>query len=186
MLFISPHVQYQLVGIRPAQDIYHDRSGIYLRTIPGIDAEFHHGGAPSWAVEQALSNSRFQDAWHGLPDDADRHAYVGSYDTDQQAQQYGWDAETKEHVEQFLLNHSDHGIRYIVAEPPSKTMSEPWPGYNGLHWKQVVQAVKGGSVRELGIDLAYTLEYEREHANRDSVITALEASVEPEEDLVAA
>lgn len=187
MLFISPHPSYQLTGIRPAQDVYHPASGAYMRTIPGIDAEFFIGGAPRWAVEQALANEKFQAAWSGLPDDAERRAYVGSYDTDAQAEQHGWDDETKEYVEQFLLNNVNYGTRYIAAEPPAATKAPPWPNYDNTHHFQVVKVMK-----DIGADPAYVLEYEREHKNRDSVMSAVEAELgtppaesEPDE-LVAA
>lgn len=181
MLFISPHPSYQLVGIIQEEPVYHPQTGKYLKTNPGVDAEFFHGGAPSWAIEQALENQSFHAAWGGLPDEQPRHAMIASYDTDVQAEQKGWDSATKDFVEQFLLSHVDNGVRYVVAEPPSVRMEEPWRNYDQTHHKQVavVAATLDPETQR------YALEYERAHGNRPSVVEKLEALVGVEE-IVAA
>jgi hypothetical protein len=180
LLFISPHPQYQLVGIKKARDVHHPASGKYLHTEPGIYAEFFHGGAPHWAIEQALAHPPFQAKWQGLPDGTPLHAYVSSYDTDEQARVNQWDAETKQHVEEFMLNHPDYGDRYIKAVPVEETLDAPWATYDKTHHFQVAKIVK-----DLEIDPVYVLAYEKANGNRPSVVKALEELV-PAEEYVAA
>lgn len=190
MLFLSPHVNYQMLGIVPEQDVYHPANGSYLRTEPAVNAEFFHGGAPSWALEQALANPRFRSAWNGLPDGVDLRAYVGSFDTDRAAEDFGWDTKVvrhgrvvndapqegdvplKEYVEQFMLNHSDYGTRYAVAELPLELSGKPWPQYDECHHMQVDIVA-----RNLGVNLADVLEYEKAHKNRGVVVRRLEEAL---------
>lgn len=185
MLFISPHPLYQLLGITEEIVEYHPTNGRPIRTIPGIHAEFFHGGAPSWALEQALANPVFQGAWGGLPDGVNYGAYVSSFDTDYQAEQRGWDEETKDFVEQFMLNYVDYGKMYVLADPPKEISDLPWPTFNELHHSRVVIVAK-----EIGADLQQVLEYERTHKARPMVIAGLERALEenpqPSEELVPA
>jgi hypothetical protein len=185
LLFISPHAQYQLVGITTEVVDYHPTNGRIIGTRRGIDAEFFHGGAPSWALEQALSNETFKGAWSGLPDGVDYRAYVSSYNTEDQQRMLGWDDETREYVEQFLLNHQDNGNKYIQAVPPAQVEGLPWPTFNELHHSRVLIVA-----REIGADLNEVLAYERTHKARPFVIEGLEKAIErnpqPVEELVTA
>lgn len=169
MLFITPHLLYQLTGIVQEEEVYHPQTGKFLRTNRGIDAEFFHGTAPRWAVTLAMENPRFHAAWSGLPDDQPREAMISAYDTDLQAEQRQWDAATKEHVEKFLLNHPDHGVRYFKVDPPEVRMDEPWRGYDKTHHFQIAKIAK-----ELDSESQrYALEYELAHKKRDSVVAEL-------------
>ena len=173
MLFVTPHLLYQLVGIVQEEEVYHPQTGKFLRTNRGIDAEFFHGTAPRWAMEIVMADPRFHAAWSGLPDEQRREAMVSAYDTDLQAEQHNWDKETKEYVEQFLLRHPDHGIRYFQIDPPSVSMAEPWRGYDATHHFKI-----GKIAAELEPETQqYALEYERAHKNRDSVVSDLEALI---------
>ena len=181
MLFASPHLLYQLVGIVQEEEVHHPQTGKFLRSNPGIDAEFFHGGAPRWVVEEVMNDPRFHAAWSGLPDDQPREAMISCYDTDLQAEQHNWDAATKQLVEETLLRHKDNGVRYFHLEPPHVTMAEPWRGYDTTHHFQVVKVAK-----ELDVESQrYALEYERAHKNRDSVVGDLEKLIGDEE-LIAA
>ncbi len=178
MLFLSPHLHYMLTGIVQAEDVYHPHSGKYLNTKPGIDAEFFHGGCPRWAMEAAMDTPAFHAAWSGLPDDQPREAMISSFDTDLRAEGHQWDDETKEHVEQFLLNHPDLGRRYFLFEPPSVRMEEPWRGYDETHHHKIRVIAK-----ELDADSQrYALEYEIAHKNRPQVVSDLTEIVGPLED----
>ncbi len=173
MLFISPHPQYQLLAITEEEPVYHPTNGRLLKTIPGINAEFFHGGAPSWALEQAMENTTFMGAWHGLPDGVNYGAYVSSFDTDLAAEQLRWDEETKDFVEEFMLNHVDYGKRYVLATPPREVEDLPWPNYNDTHHSRIVI-----TAREIGADLQACLDYERDHKARPFVINLLEQALE--------
>lgn len=186
MLFISPHPGYQLTGVIQAEEIYHEGTGRYLRTEPGVDAVFIHGGAPDWAAEQALANPTFQQLWGGLPDGVDRRLYIASYDTDKKAREENWDQADKDYVEEFLLNHPDFGYRYVLADAPEEVKALPWPNYDSTHHAQVVKVAK-----DIGVDLSYVLEYEQKHKNRPLVIERLTEAIggqpDPvEDDFVAA
>ncbi len=181
MLFLSPHRNYILTGVVQAQDNYHPNSGIYLNTTPGIDASFG-SGAPGWAIEQALDTPFFHHAWGGLPDEQPRAAMIGAYDTDWQAEQNGWDAETKEHVEQFLLKQPDFGYRFFKFDPPHVTLSEPWRGFDNAQWKQVAVIA-----RELDPESQrYTLEYELANKNRTEVVKQLQELVGEDAEVIVA
>ncbi len=174
MLFISPHANFQLTGVIAARDEHHPATGQYIRTIPGVDAEFFHGGCPNWALDLAVENPQFQARWRALPDGTNVRAYVSSYDTLLQQEELGWDDETREFVEEFLLKNPAYGERYVVAEHPSASLAPPWPNYDETHHKQIVHIA-----RETGL-LEYALEYEQTHKNRESVVQQLtEALTEP-------
>lgn len=182
MLFVSPHPSYQLVGIIQEEPVHHPQTGKYLKTNPGVDAEFFHGGAPQWAIDQAMDHPRFHEAWNGLPDDQPRHAMISSYDTDAQAQQKGWDEATKDFVEQFLLSHVDCGVRYIAVEPPYVRLEEPWRGYDSTHHHKIRVIAK-----ELDAESQrYALEYERANKNRPQVVSDLQAIVGEDAEVVVA
>ena len=180
MLFVSPHPQYQLLGILQPQDIYHHGTGQYMHTVPGIDAEFTRG-APGWAQDVALAHTPFQQRWGGLPDGTDFRTYVAMFDTDAEARENGWDEDAKDMVEQKLLNHPDFGVRYILATPPSETEEEPWPNYDNTHHSKVSIVAE-----DIGADIEYVLKYEREHKNRPFVVGKLEEKLTVSEDLVVA
>lgn len=185
VLFISPHPQYQLLGIINEQDIYHPANGKYLRTEPAVNAEFVHSSPPSWAVDQALANPRFRSAWNGLPDGVDFRAYIGMFDTEAAQITYRWSDETREFVEDFLVNHPDNGLAFAVAELPEEMTGRPWPQYDQCHHMRIHIVAQ-----ELGKDLAEVKLYEQTHQNRPVVIQKLEEAMEgtPEaaDDLVAA
>lgn len=169
MLFVSPHPGYQLLGIKQPNDNYNPTTGQYMSTTPGIDAEFVHGGCPSWAQEAVIDNPMFQQRWGGLPDDTDRHLYIATFDTTKAQAANGWDEATKKMVEDTLLNHPDNGNRYIVVKPPIEVSDLPWPNYTETHHFHVVKVAK-----EIGADLREVLEYEKNHRNRKVVVQALE------------
>lgn len=182
MLFVSPHPQYQLLGIRQPNDNYNPSSGQYMSTTPGIDAIFVHGGCPSWAQDAVINMPMFQQRWTGLPDDVDRHLYIASFDTRKKQAAEGWNDHEREMVEQTLLNHPDHGSRYILVEqevPEGGLL--PWPNYEQTHAYHVLK-----TAQTIGADLETVLFYERNHENRKSVVAALEAEIGKPSDLVPA
>lgn len=178
MLFISPHAEFMLSGFLQPEDVYHEKTGRYITTRPGIDCQFRHGGAPDWAMEQALGNSRFQSLWNGLPDGTDRRMHVGTYDTDKRQAEEGWTDETRKQVEEFLLNDVAYGNRYILAEPPEHLRNLPWPNYDSTHHNSIVRVAK-----EIDVSLEFVLEYEQGHKNRPAVIEAIHRELGDEADV---
>lgn len=184
MLFISCSPGYKLLGIRKTKPNHHPATGELISTDPPINAEFYHGGAPSWAIDQALGQATFQAHWTGLPPEQEQRAMVSSYDTDQQAEALGWDQETKEYVEQFMLKWHDHGDWYIRAVPPEETLAIPWPAYDSTHHMQIANIAQ-----EIGVDLEYVIQWETTHKNRDKVLRDLQEALDKQGDpepLVAA
>lgn len=180
MLFISPHPEFIIVGVKKEQMQHHPVSGEFLGFTAGIDADFRHGGLPGWAREVGLANPTFRQLWGGLPDGTDFGRYLSKYDTDACAREYGWSAEDKELVENVLRNHPLNGYRFIEVEDPSLTAAPPWPNYDAAQWKQIpILAV------EFGADISYCIEYEKQNKNRPAVVAALEELLAKDE-LVAA
>lgn len=164
MLFLSPHLHFQIAGI----------------TTPSgrVTAEFFHGGAPKWAIEQAMDNQRFHQAWRGLPDDQPREAMISSFDTSEKP----WDEETRRTVEEALLASPDHGLRFMLVEPPYVRLEEPWRGYDTTHHKKIPVIAK-----ELDPESQrYALDYEKANQNRESIVAALTDLVGDDEEVVVA
>lgn len=180
MLFVSPHPGYLITGFnqKPIRDT---ASGQIVDWFDGIDIEFRHGGAPTWAAEQALENPRFQQLWGGLPDGIDRRVYIGSFDTDKIQREKGFDDDTRLAMEEWLHRHADYGIRFVEAEPPLAISGKPWATYDETHHFQVPKIAK-----QIGVPLEDVLEYEKRNKNRQSIVQALEAEIGDAEELVAA
>ena len=182
MLFVSCSPNFQKTGIIQEEAEYHPMTGKFLKINPGVDAEFTHGGVPSWAMEQALENPQFLGHWGGLPENVNPATYVSRYDTDKEAAQKNWDDETKTLVEHFLLNQNDYGDWYVKVDPPSVRMEEPWRGYDNTHHKKIHVIAK-----ELDPESQrYALEYEVAHKNRAEVVGFLAEIVGEPEEVVAA
>ena len=168
LLFITGSPGLQLLGFRKQKTA---ENGEIL--VSPIGAEFFHGGAMRWAVDQALAHEPFQRKWDaGLPQDQPREAMVGTFDTDAYAKANGLDEETKTKFETWLLNHPLYGQYYIKADSPEELMEEPWKNYHNTQWKQVPFIAK-----EIGVDLEYVLEFERTHKNRPGVVAVLEEAL---------
>ena len=167
MLFVSPHPGYLITGAlqRPVRDT---ANGQIVDYVEGTDIEFRHGGAPSWAAEEALENQRFQQLWGGLPDGIDRRLYIGTYDTEKSID----DPERRAKIEEFLHNHVDYGFRFIEVQPPLAISGKPWATYDDTHHFQVAKVAK-----EIGIPLEDVLEYEKRNKARKSVIDDLERAI---------
>ena len=104
---------------------------------------------------------------------------IGVFDTEEQ----GWDDQTRQTVETWLLAKPNYGADFIVVEVAK--IAPPWPNYDKAQWKQIAPLA-----HELGL-LEEAIAYERENKNRESVLSMLEeakgkpVSVETD-DLVAA
>lgn len=172
MLFVTANPGLLITGVRQEKENYNEHTGKYVDTTPGIDVEFRHGGAPEWAAQIALANERFRQLWGGLPDGVDYRLFIGSFDTVKEQQQRGWDDETRGEVEEFLKRSPLFGFNFIHVESPEEAESPPWPTYDKTHHFKVAIVAE-----DSGVDLAYTLEWEKTHKNRPAVVAALEEKI---------
>lgn len=109
---------------------------------------------------------------------------LSAYDSVEDAKLRGWDDDTREMVEQKLLESPSHGVDFVMV--PALQIPIPWPSYDEIRSPKRILAL----TRELGIDPEFVLRYERNNEARDDVIAALQAEAEPEpqpdDDLVEA
>jgi len=178
MLFISNAARYTL-KLRSAEPTYTPK-GDLLAIRPKIKAVFQHGTAPRWAIEQAKAAGMIVT---GKPDGIDFQPYFSSYDTNAAAELEGWDAETKQWVEQRLLANPANGSTYIRVEIPR--LKPPWPAYDklvaqGARTVDLVAAKIAAKVVEDGYDPAEVIAYEAENLNRPQVIEGLQEIISPE------
>jgi len=163
MRFISPYQRYTIQAVQGSKPVIVD--GTIVVEKPGIRAEFEHGGILDWETELGLKRFRFD----GLPEGVPPQTRLSVYDTELQAQFGGWDEQTREEVEQGLLDAPAYGTDYILVEKPQ--LKPPWPYYNQV--RSVPKLI--AKVREDGHDPAYVREFELQNANRQEVLDALEA-----------
>ena len=105
---------------------------------------------------------------------------IGVYDTEEAAIMQGWDDETKQFVEDSLV---EYARRYDdIAEVPVTLLSPPWPNYD--QFKGSVPALMRKLVEE-GYDLEEILEYENAVQGRGKVVEAIEALLADPEGLEA-
>jgi len=170
LLFVSKYREYSLV-VRRTVAIPHHLTGERVYQQRGITADFKWAGRglPEWAKQQALEHFKFT----GLGHNEDPMQRLSFYDTDAEAVVHGWDAETKSEVEELMQKKQNDA--YFEAQRPRLT--PPWPNYDKVKNVKALASM----VADLGIDVSYAIEYERENANREEVIAAFEAlTAEPE------
>lgn len=136
-----------------------------------IIAQFSKQGITEYEREAALEHFRFK----GIAEGEDPLRRISSYDTDQEAAQYGWDKKTKEEIERVL--DLRQGVDYFRVDKPRAIA--PWPTYDKTPPGKVLQMVS-----DMGIDPDAVMEYERENKNRPQIIEALEAEVTDDEEIV--
>ena len=144
-------------------------------TRKSIMAQFVQSGLTAHEREQARARFTFLGQYEG----EDPMRRVSIYDTDQEANLNGWDAETKAAVEQNLIDGQNEW--YFLLE--EKKAAKPWPSYDSQTPKQILETVE-----VIGADLESVILYERENKNRSTLITELSTklTVEEPEPLVAA
>lgn len=166
-LFVSKYREYEL-GLWPTRSVPNQFTGEDVIHQKGLVAKFKWAGRglESWAKDQALE--RF--AFTGLAHNEDPLKRLSFYDTDAEAAAQEWDDETHQRVVETMRKKlAVSGDAYFEAERPR--LAPPWPNYDKLTNEKAI----ANTVAELGIDLGYALEYERQNENRPKVIAALEA-----------
>lgn len=171
MRFVAPSpIKVNLRDPIEEPDPYHPRRNLVTRV--GVDAQFRTGDFTD--QEKAVAVSRFR--FNGIPVDeytqlpVDPSYRISTFDTNDQ----GWDEETKEWAEGFLMNHPQHGSDFVLVEIAKR--QAPWQGYDSLAADRVVDLVTA-----TGSDVEDVIAYEKENKNRKTLISALEELLTPSE-----
>lgn len=162
LLFLSKHANLQFFITHA---VFHTNpSGEREQLEPAIMAEFG---------DFSLQGNEFQDA-EGAPR-ADIRG--GAFDLDERAAFYGWTEDQREAVaRKMLLALRDPTFRdFTLYEPPVPVA--PWPNYDEMKTTKIPQIAE-----DLGL-VGAALAYEQATHNRTSVINALEAKVQKEEEV---
>jgi len=164
MRFHSPHANFQVICSN-TRLIRHPVTGDVIETQPGIWANFGKLG-DTYEYKNPLTGEMSTGA-----------AISGfDYDTDQEALENGWDADTKAMVERKLvglcLRRPDQ-IQQIITDAPKAPL--PWPTFEAADAEQAVALAQ-----QLGL-VVEALAYEQENRARPDVIDGLTAVLETED-----
>jgi hypothetical protein len=155
--------------IRDTKTEYNTATGVVVKVHPALSARFEpSAGVPDWAREAAKTLPNWG---NGLGHNWDPYKFCGILDTDEEAKRQNWTPEDKAFVEKALLNSTDNGVQYVIAEAP-KT-AKPWPKYDDITGAEAAEQI-AWQVDQLGLDPKSVRRYERENADREGVIAALE------------
>jgi len=165
--YLSKASQFKKTVRKPVTRMINGLQGPELRELEGpIIAYFKQAGITEY--ERELCKERF--GFAGVAEGENPLRRVSIYDTDEEAARQGWSDETKAEIEALLDRQQD--FSYFKVETPA--LAPPWPTYDETPADEVAElAVK------LGIDLEYVAAYERENADRDPVLHALEYAADP-------
>lgn len=118
----------------------------------------------------------------GLPEDRDTnehvrpHYRVAGFDSEKAKEMYGWTDEEHDIVVNVLRNSPANGDEFIEVTPVKAPL--PWPTYDSLtSAKKIVELASS-----IGVSLDDVLAYERQNANRDEVIDAIDAALNLQEE----
>ena len=105
---------------------------------------------------------------------------IGVYDTDVEQERNGWDDETREKVEKWMLAKANHGLDFALFAEARIPVGAPWASYDATHHLQIPKVAVALGLVEL------TLAYERENKNRESIVEKLESLLVAGEELAPA
>jgi hypothetical protein len=104
---------------------------------------------------------------------------IGVFDTTEEQARNGWDNETREKVEAFMLAKPNYGHDFAKVEKIVQVAGKPWPSYDETHhFKIPVLAAELGLLEE-------ALAYEQANKNRESVLSGLDEKLAIPADAVA-
>jgi hypothetical protein len=167
MRFISQHRGYELALRGPGIGSYTLEGQPIYNNDKVLNANFRQGGASPWEIEEALKH--WDGVWSGLAEGVDPRSRLSVFDTEWAQLEYGWTDADREFAEDRLLNLPGRlGNEYIVIEEHKAPI--PWPTYKTFNSPERIVAF----MREAGYEPESVLRYERENANREEVLTAVE------------
>lgn len=164
------------VGIRPEKTTV-TRDGEHIVRQEGITAEFRAWSFSQRDLEVALGSFQFR----GLYQNEDQATLVdpayrlSTYDTDEEAERWGWDEETKAFVERRLLEAGSFGEVFTIV--PELEIAPPWPKYNDFDGDADALVL---FVHNLGLAFEEVLAYEESKwgPQRADFIEALQTAIQ--------
>lgn len=176
MRFIAKYKRYQVIFQR--EIIEHFATGQEHEIQPALICEFDLYGSMR---PHEITAARETFINYGLPTEVDMVTQIDPltrfsvFDTELFQQQKRITDEKRIEMEQFLLSLPEYGTDFILVEEPK--LAPPWPNYDSF------RGVRGAptpiaiarKVEEDGFDALEVVAYERQNANRQEVIDALEA-----------
>lgn len=173
LISLSPQLQMPIRN----QSTDYAGNGAVLRVNRSLAVRFHPSpGAPDWAKEAVSKLAAFG---RGIGHNEDPYSRIGVLDTDEEAILQQWSSEEKKYVEDALMRSSSCGVSYAVCQPPK--VRRPWDSYDEFVGDDAVAKILY-TIDLTGADPKQVLRYERENANRDDVVEAIEAIIEKEEE----
>jgi len=164
MLYVSPYKNFTQ-NVRSELLTRHPVTGDVISTRPAISAKFGRLGDEQ-AVFNPLTGEMVMVA----------DIQSGVYDTEVAQAQEGWTDEEREMVERKLDEIADRIPAYVQKLVPVHVAAPaPWQTYD-----QTAPEKVAALAAELGL-VPEALRYERENANREPIVTALEAAMDPED-----
>lgn len=169
------------VVVRNEQDAIYDTHGRLVQPKQRrVYAKFERGTAPAWAVDLARQADL---QFRAMPErGVTVQQWLSYYDVKQDQLRNGW---TDEEVEEIVRRVDEVAHAAIRCEPPR--LKAPWPAYDklvaqGQRTIDKVAAKIAEKVQEDGYSPHEVVAYERQNLNREQVIAALEALLEPVEE----
>jgi len=154
---------------------------------PNVWAAFKPDGLQPFERELVVTHWTFNGAYQEMDEatTVQPDYRIGVFDSEQAQLEEGWSDDTREQVENGLLDLVR--FDYIIALPRT-TLPAPWPNYDQYRGS-VGQLIK--KLEDDGHDLALALEYEKASQNRPALVAALDAKIsgfdlEPKEEEVVA
>ena len=163
--------------LRDTKTEYHPQTGVVLKVHPALSVQFYPAaGAPDWAKEAVAKLAGFN---RGLGNNEDPYSRVGALDLDEEAKRQNWTPEEKKFAEEALTNADANGVEYVICSPP-KTV-KPWDKYDEFVGEDAIEKILY-TIDLIGAEPKAVLRYEKENANREDVIEAIQSLVEKDEE----
>jgi len=173
--FISQSRRFS-VQVRPEHGVV--ENGMWAVKVPAIYADFWQDDIREH--ELAIAEKSFN--FHGRTTEMDTVTptpiitRLSVFDTIVAAAAQGWDDETREKVEEFLLHRAEQTGNINFMFVPEREINPPWPRYN--EFRGSIERLLA-RLREDGFDLNDVLTYEQSQygLRRPEVIAALAAEI---------
>jgi hypothetical protein len=172
MRFVSKYGRFGVPVRRHEEERY--ANGVVRVIQQGITAYFDPNKLRPLEREMAVKRWAF----NGSMQEADEATTyppdyrIGVYDTDEAQQDWGWDEDTRDEVERFLLDYADRHEGWVFAV--RSLVPPPWPNYDDF--RGTPQALVRRLVED-GYDLETVLAYERDHQKRPKTIEEIEKAI---------
>lgn len=172
MRVISKSAKYSL-QVRPMR-VENYASGASRIAEEPIYLDFETGRLTPEEREYALSQFAFEGGFQEMDEVTmvDPTYRLSLFDTDEAAENRGWTADEKAHVEEKLVHHASNFTDLIIV--PAKQYEPPWPRFD--EYTGTPTALLRRLVDD-GYDLEEVLEYERHAQNRQPIVDALEQAL---------